>query len=404
MARVCVPCHLEGGPLSVLHCTVKAGMDGFGVATVVRELATAQSDLGLDVQVWSTDSCASCPDGLGSGVVWTPFATRGPSRLAWAPDMMIAARAVSKPIVVHQHGIWTAISTVTRYLHEQRGIPSVIAPHGSLQPWALEKSRLRKAIASVAYERSNLANCSCVHALSTVELDDCRAFGLRNPVAIIPNGVSEQWLASKGDGPAFRSKHRIDAEAHVLLYVSRVTPKKGLPMLCQAIAGIRDTMRGWVLVIAGPDEFGHIAELTELIRRLRLEHSVQFVGSLYGADKRDAFAGADALVLPSYGEGFPVAVLEAMGVSLPVLVTEATPIPEIERNECGWRVPADVDSLAKALVELAQCTADDLRTMGLNGRRVVLEYYTWQRVAGMTRELYAWLNGHAAKPSFVVED
>jgi len=96
--------------------------------------------------------------------------------------------------------------------------------------------------------------------------------------------------------------------------------------------------------------------------------------------------------------------LKQWGVSLPVLVTEATPIPEIERNKCGWRVPADVDSLAKALVELAQCTADDLRTMGLNGRRVVLEYYTWQRVAGMTRELYAWLNGHAAKPSFVVED
>jgi glycosyltransferase involved in cell wall biosynthesis len=237
-----------------------------------------------------------------------------------------------------------------------------------------------------------------------VELGDCRSFGLRKPIAVIPNGVSEQWLVSKGDGSAFRLKHRIDAAAHVLLFVSRVTPKKGLPMLCRAIAGIGDTMRGWVLVIAGPDEFGHMAELTELIQRLRMEHSVQFVGPLHGVDKRDAFAAADAFVLPSYSEGLPMAVLEAMGVGLPVIVTEATPIPEIEQNVCGWRVPADIDSLADTLKDLAQRTPDSLRSMGSRGREVVLEHYTWQQVARMTVELYEWLDGKAEQPGFVVED
>lgn len=389
---------------NILHITPSVGIAGYGVGTVVRELSTEQSELGMSVKVWSTDTSADQPDGLGDGVTWIRFATCGPSRLAWAPGMMRMARAGDRPAVIHQHGIWTGVSSVTRFLHEQRGVPSVIAPHGSLQPWTLEKSRLRKTLALAAYERSNLVNCSCLHALSTVELGDCRVFGLRNPVAIIPNGVSEQWLASSGNGLAFRLKHHIDAETRALLYVSRVTPKKGLPMLCRAIAEIGDTMRGWVLIIAGPDEFGHMAELAELIRRLGLERSVQFVGPLYGADKRDAFAAADAFVLPSYSEGLPMGVLEAMGVGVPVVVTDATPIGEISQERCGWRVPANGDSLGAALAALTASTPDNLRLMGSNGRRVVLEHYTWQQIARMTLELYSWLNGAAERPSFVIED
>jgi len=163
-------------------------------------------------------------------------------------------------------------------------------------------------------------------------------------------------------------------------------------------------MRGWVLVIAGPDEFDHMAELVELIGRLGLEHSVQFVGSLYGADKRDAIAAADAFVLPSYSEGLPMAVLEAMGLGLPVVVTDATPIAEIGQESCGWRVPADRSSLADALVELSQCRNDELLLMGQNGKRVVASRYTWQQVARMTLELYGWLSGDTGRPSFVVDD
>jgi glycosyltransferase involved in cell wall biosynthesis len=388
----------------IVHVTPCAGTVGFGVATVVRELSTAQTDLGMNVRVWSTDADSRRPDGLGSGVTWTRFSTRGPSLLAWAPKMMAAARAVDKPTIIHQHGIWTAVSTVTRYLHEQRGVPSVVAPHGSLQKWALQKSRTRKAVALLLYEKGNLFNCSCLHALSTAELTDCRAFGLRNPVAIIPNGVSEQWLVSKGNGSSFRSKHRIDTETRILLYVGRITPIKGLPMLCHSMAAVRNKMHGWILVIVGSDEFGHMAELAETIHQLELNKSILFAGPLFGSDKRDAFAAADAFVLPSYGEALPMAVLEAMGVSLPVVVTRATPIPEIEQSSCGWRVPADTDSLADVLTDLAQRTPESLRSMGSNGRNVVLEHYTWQHVACMTVELYSWLDGKAERPRFVVEE
>lgn len=390
--------------MNILHVTPNAGVAGFGVATVVRELSTSQNELGAVVEIWSLDTDADRPNGLADGVVWHHFQACGPTRLAWSPGMMKMARSVDCPVVVHQHGIWTGVSAVTRFLHQRRGVPSVIAPHGSLQNWALQKSHMRKAIALSLYERDNLFNSSCLHALSTTELADCREFGLKNPVAIIPNGVSEQWLTSTGNGLEFRSRFGITAEERILLYVSRVTPKKGLPMLCQAIADVSERLQGWVLVIAGPDESGHTSELKELIEKLGLQHLVYLVGSVFGRDKRDAFAAADAFVLPSYGEGLPMVVLEAMGVGLPVIVTEATPIPAITQNLCGWRVPADRVSLAAALLELSQKSSGELHSMGQNGKRVVASQYTWQRVARMTFALYRWLNNEGERPDFVVFD
>ena len=388
----------------ILHVTAYAGTSGFGVGAVVRELSTAQSQINMSgVQVWSADTGKDRPEGFGDKVVWTCFPTYGPSRLAWAPGMIKLARTEDRPVVVHQHGIWTAVSAVTRLLHEQRGVPSVVAPHGSLQSWTLQRSRAKKAIALWLYERENLLNCSCLHALSPAELADCRAFGLGSPVAIIPNGVSEQWLASSGDASRFRLNHQLGTKTRLLLYVSRVTPKKGIPMLCQALASMRQEMREWTLVIVGPGESGYVSDLARLVHNLGLGESVLFTGPLFGTDKRDAFAAADAFVLPSHSEGLPMAVLEAMGLGLPVVVTEATPILEIEQNSCGWRVPADAGSLAGALAELAESTPDNLRIMGSNGRTVVLARYTWKQVAHMTLDLYDWLDGKIGRPSFVVE-
>jgi len=390
--------------LNILHVTLNAGVAGFGVATVIRELSSSQSELGADVEIWSVDANTDRPDDLADDVAWHCFQVRGPIRLAWSPGMMKMARSVNCPAVVHQHSIWTAVSGVTRFLHQRRGVPSVIAPHGSLQNWALQKSHTRKAIAFSLYERDNLFNCSCLHALSSTELADFREFGLKNPVAIIPNGVSEQWLTSTGNGLKFRLRFGITAKKKILLYLSRVTPKKGLPMLCQAIADVRERLQGWVLVIAGPDEFGHTSELRELIEKLGLQHLVYLVGPVFGRDKRDVFAAAGAFVLPSYSEGLPMVVLEAMGVGLPVIVTEATPILAITQNSCGWRVPADQASLATVLLELSQKSSGELHAMGQNGKRVVASQYTWKQVARMTFALYRWLNNEGERPSFVVFD
>jgi glycosyltransferase involved in cell wall biosynthesis len=306
--------------------------------------------------------------------------------------------------VVHQHGIWTASSRVTMKWQSRYGRPTVVAPQGSLDSWALAKSRGIKKFARLAYEDQNLHRASCMHALSQSEADSIRAYGLRNPVAIIPNGVARLWVESSGDRARFVAQHGLPADARILLFLGRVTPKKGLPLLLEAISAHRDRMDDWLLVIAGPDEFGHMAELREHIERRDLARFVRFVGPIFAQGKRDAFAAAEVFVLPTYSEGAPIAVLEALGAGVPVLTTHGAPWEDIVRHDCGWWVPVRAAEIGEALSDALGRTCAELGAMGQRGRSLVTDHYSWESVSRHSFMLYQWLRGEADRPDFVIID
>ena len=306
--------------------------------------------------------------------------------------------------IIHQHALWTGLSRVTTQLHERYGIPSIITPHGSLENWALKKSWWKKRIALKLYEKNNLFNASCLHAVGENEISDCRDFGLKNPIAVIPNGISADWLESEGDANVFRSKYDIPVDKRVLLFLSRITPKKGLPMLLEALNENRKQFADWHFVIAGSDEFGHQAEVQSIINQKQMEASVSFVGSLHGQTKRDAFAAADLFVLPSYSEGAPIVILEALGASVPVLATKASPWQELDEYNCGWLVDISTRAISEALKVAMSCIPDELQRMGESGKKLVAARYNWTKSAEMTVELYEWLLNRRGKPDFVVID
>jgi glycosyltransferase involved in cell wall biosynthesis len=281
--------------------------------------------------------------------------------------------------------------------------PTVIAAHGSLDTWPLQRSSWKKQMALVAYERKNLRRASCLHALSTREYYNYREFGLRNPVAVIPNGISEEWIDAAANPEAFKNRFGIGRDCKVMLFLSRITPKKGLPMLIEAAANLRAELRDWVVVIAGIDEFDHEREVRSLVERLRLADHFIFAGPLFGQDKRNAYAAADLFVLPSHSEGAPMVVLEALGAGVPVLTTNASPWEEIERAGCGWRVDPSMDSIGSALADALRRTPAELLGLGEAGRNLMRKRYTWQAIAPRTLELYDWLLGQGPKPQFVFE-
>ena len=123
------------------------------------------------------------------------------------------------------------------------GGPTVLAAHGELYPWARRQSRIKKWLAWQAYARRNLAATSCLHALSAAEAEAYREFGLQNPIAIIPNGVEEAWLVSTGCGGRFRERFGLPRDRRMFLFLSRVTPIKGLPLLLDAMAAQRHGSR-----------------------------------------------------------------------------------------------------------------------------------------------------------------
>jgi poly(glycerol-phosphate) alpha-glucosyltransferase len=257
-------------------------------------------------------------------------------------------------------------------------------------------------LALVAYERSNLRNASCLHALSQAEAREFRNFGLKSPIAVVPNGISAEWQRSAGDARRFRRTFAIAPGARILFFLSRITPKKGLPLLLESIKGNAQAFAGWVLLIAGVDEFDHQRELATLVAQYGLRDSVRFIGPLYGDTKRDAFSAADAFVLPSHSEGWPMVVIEALGAGVPVFTTTAIPFPELLENRAGWIVEPSVDSIGASLPNLLLRSPAELREMGDRGRALVANRLTWDAVATQFSTVYLWLLGLGPQPDCVI--
>ena len=390
--------------MNIVHVIPNIGASAFGPGQVALHLAREQNDLKNDTRIWCLNNetdrqWASSFSGFEMNRI-RGFELSSPRGLLLSRPMERAATLESERIsVLHQHCLWTGLSRVAPLL---RGtIPAVISPHGALEAWALKKSWWKKQITLALYERDNLRGASCLHACAGQEVAGFREFGLSNPVAVIPNGISSSWLEGAGDGARFRSQFAIESGKRILLFLSRVTPVKGLPLLIEALAHSGKRLADWTLVVAGGDEFGHLREIQDAIARHRLGERVIFTGLLAGQQKRDAFAAAELFVLPTRREASPVVVLEALGAGVPVLTTKGAPWEELLTERCGWWVDVDAEAIAQALEAAASCAPEELKRMGQRGKALVAGKYSWSNSARMTAELYGWLLGRGERPSFV---
>lgn len=395
--------------LTVLHLAVELGKTSFGIGSAVLGLVVSQRALGLDVGVWSNNEPRELLELQrsldGNGRVIRSFRALGPSRLGFSPALFRALLAHRCEFdVVHQHNLWTGHTLAANFWQRSTRRPTVVAPHGALESQALQRSSWKKCIALSLYQRENLQNASCLHALSKKEAMALRQFGLHNPIAVIPNGVPVAWLDSKGDPEAFRRRHGMHSDERIILYLGRITPIKGLPLLLHALGRLKDKLANWKLVIVGADEFGHKKEVQSLSAALGLDPYILWAGPLYGQRKRDAFASADLFVLPSLSEGAPMTVLEALGAGVPVLATQGSPWQELLTYNCGWWTDVSVEGIAGALEVALQSSGDTLQQMGGRGRDLVRRSYTWSSAAQKTQALYNWLVSGHDKPDFVLTE
>lgn len=338
---------------------------------------------------------------------WSPVEPRvfdvvGPAKIGYAPGLSEAARHLTFKgfDLIHLHGLWQFPSKVAYDISKGTGAPRVISPHGMLDPWALRRSSRKKLLARWLWENANVRTAQCLHALSEAEYRAIREFGGRGPVAVIPNGVTltEDTGDTRDPAPeAWRGKR-------ILLYLSRIHPKKGLAPLLDAWHDIGTARQGWKLVIAGPDEVGHLAELTTLTDRLAIADDVLFPGPVYGNVKESWFRRADAFVLPSFSEGFPMAVLEAMAHSLPVVLTPYCNLPAAEFSGATLVAEPAPQSLGGTLRQLVALTDPERQEMGKAGRTIVGESYRWDLIAGRMKAVYEWLIGRGPIPPDVRTD
>jgi glycosyltransferase involved in cell wall biosynthesis len=310
--------------------------------------------------------------------------------------------------LVHSHGLWTDVHRVAAKQAKQRDLPHLLAPCGMLAPGALRHHWWKKLPARLWFQVRALREATCLHAKSKLECDHIWRFGLRNPVAVIPNPIEPPPVGDRLSKEAFRSSHQIPGDSRILLFLGRLHQVKGLARLIQAWARVRKEKAGsreqragsgeeWILVLAGPDEGGYRRELESLISQLGCRNSVVFTGTLNEKEKWGALAAAELFVMPSDFENFGNAVVEAMSCAVPVISTTGTPWEELNTAGAGWWVSPSVEGLADALREALAMSDAERRAKGERALRLA-ERFSPGRIGKDLIEVYQWLLGTGPRP------
>lgn len=281
--------------------------------------------------------------------------------------------------LIHDHGVWLPNNHRVADWATSRNTPRIVSPRGMLEPWALNHHKWKKRLAWWLYQKRDLQTATAFHATANAEANQIRTLGFHQPAFVIPNGIE----TSEFEGQFTKNK--------TVLFLSRIHPKKGLPMWVEAWKKIAPT--GWTMRVAGPDEGGHTAELKDLVRQAGLSGQWTFEPSLEGRKKYQALGSSAIFALPTYSENFGIVVAEALASGTPVITTTGTPWEGLLEHQCGWWVEPTVDTLAHALAEAI--ASEDRIAMGRRGSRWIKNEFGWDQIGQKIVTAYQeTLNGH----------
>ncbi|WP_035614006.1 glycosyltransferase [Haloferula sp. BvORR071] len=366
--------------MKVVHTVASLKMETGGPARSVPGLAGALARAGADVSLTANERPPEFRP--PEGVTFLPGGTDSPALRDAVLEM------------IHDHGLWLPSNYRVARLADATKTTRVVSPRGMLEPWALNHRKWKKRLAWLLYQKRCLKSAAALHATSTAEAEQFRRLGLTMPIMVLPNGV---------DLPAVPTSPELGPPStrRTALFLSRIHPKKGLPLLLDAWARVKP--RDWDLHIVGPDEEGHRDELQRQASQLGLgSDCIRFSGSLDGAEKAAAFREASLFVLPTHSENFGIAVAEALAHGLPVITTHGAPWESLETERCGWWVAVDRDAIARALDDATRRAESELREMGGRGKEMVAARYSWDGIARDMLACYQWLLGRGTKPQCIV--
>jgi glycosyltransferase involved in cell wall biosynthesis len=351
---------------------------GAGLSTAVKGLSRALTREACEVQIFSVERCAAFEPDEWFGAPVTQCPSYGPRSFGYSPNL-IKELLASDLAVVHLHGLWNHSSIVVRHWANRTGRPYVVSPHGMLAPAALRYSSGKKRVASLLFQKRCLECAQLLYATSERELEDIRSFGLTCDVEIVPIGCELGSIQTVPAAPREPSRS--------VLFLGRLHPVKGIPLLLRAWAKIEQNHRDFCLDIVGPSEASYKLELINLARRLGLER-VRFHGPVYGDEKLARLKAASVFALPSETENFAITVIESLAAGTPVLASQNTPWSGLKQYGCGDWVEASSDAFASALGRIMSLTDEERRRMGKAGQVWVERSFAWSVIGSKMVQSY----------------
>lgn len=286
--------------------------------------------------------------------------------------------------IAHIHALFSPVSTAAATVCRWRNLPYIMRPLGTLDPADLNKKKQIKKVYASLFERPNLAGAAAIHFTSDLESKISERFGVETPDMVVPLGVDLPDLPERSASQsAIREQFNIPDERPIVLFMSRIDPKKGFDLLLPALERLYNNGVSFHFFLCGanPQDRDYENSIREQIDSSNWSKYATLSGFVSGELKAKILSAADVFVLPSYYENFGIAVAEAMAAKIPVVISDQVHIwPAIEQSESGWVVKTEVDDLALAL-EKALASGEERSRRGENAQRCAQEKYSWDAIA-----------------------
>ena len=363
-----------------------------GTSYVVPSLCGALAKHGVNVQLHVLDKV---PKQKRDYIVNNYVRRRFPiSALGRCPGMLKALRKELKECdIVHNNGVWMMPNVYPAIAKRGTKCKLVFCPQGCFSEIALKRSRVKKFLMGhFCGQYKALRETDMFHAISMKELEEIRALGYKQPIALVPNGI---------DVPNVEHKP-FDEGSRKIAFFGRIHTTKAVDYLVEAWGNVCVKFPNWSLEVAGPD-CGAVPQLKRIIQERNIPR-VSFVGELHGIDKYKFLASADLYVLPSLTENFGITIAEALACGTPVIASRGCPWDRLEAKGCGWWIDIGVDALTAQLDQSLERSPDSLKDMGEKGISWMQEEYMWDGIGEKMVSAYKWLCEGGEKPDCVFID
>ncbi len=359
-----------GSSLAVLNLAAWQARQGLHVDLVTTNMNSSQQ-LAVPLQTWVEDN--------GFRIQYFPCWYLQDYKISPSMSQWLDLH-VRDYDIVNTHAIFSYANLPAYQACQRDDIPYVIHPHGMLETWALGYKSWKKQPYYSLIEKPALEQASAIRVLAIPEAESLQRLGIKTPLALIPNGISAETFASPTNTEIFYQAFPATTDKTLILFLGRIDPKKGLDLLATAFANIHQEFPQTHLVIAGPDNIGHLPTVKQYFADRHCLEAVTFTGMIEGDLKAAVLATANIYVAPSYSEGFSMSVLEGMVSGLPCVITTGCNFPEAEAAQVAHVVEITADAIANALLRCLK-QPEIATEMGDRARQFVLANYTWDKIA-----------------------
>jgi glycosyltransferase involved in cell wall biosynthesis len=292
-----------------------------------------------------------------AGVLMSEFPVRGPNKFRYLLNFRKYLEQEGRSFDLFVlHGSYQYATYAAARFCQKAKIPYIFTPHGSLDPAVRRKHALRNRLVDFCYHDRVIQPAAAWHFTSEEERIDCER-QVWGKSFIEPLGIDVDRIPAGRPTGKFRKQYDIPADAVLLLFLSRITRKKGIDILIEAFRQLTADCPNVFLALCGPVDEDMRGLVQEALDDEKIGCRLILTGLVLGDNKDDAFFDADCFVLPTYSENFGIAAFEALAYGLPLLTTTGMNLhKEIAESGRAMVVRPDAVALHSALLKLVTST------------------------------------------------